>query len=452
MGLEQGSAKGDDISGFKRDARAPLNQQRERRSARRDEWRNDEQAPLASAVGVELEPGSATRDDAVGFERDARAPAKQRAPLTMPSTLIITNDFPPWVGGIESFVSEICELLDHDVVVYTSGSPDAAVSDRVRPFPVIRDGPLLLPTPKVAARASALLRAAGATRVIFGAAAPLGLLAPSLRRAGARQIVGLTHGHEVWWARLPVTRRLLRRIGDSCDHLTAISGYTARRIASALSPAARRRLLRLAPPVDTESFRPPRAAAIRSAVRCIAVGRLIPQKGVSTLLRAWRLVIDRTVRTAVARELIVVGDGPERARLERTINELELSECARIIGAVPRAQVIAQLQQASVFALPVRTQWAGLNPEGLGLAALEAAACGLPVIVGNSGGAPETVREGDTGFVVPSDDHQLLAERLSLLLDDPSLAQQMGSRGRRYVSAHFSMESARARLREALDL
>jgi phosphatidyl-myo-inositol dimannoside synthase len=119
---------------------------------------------------------------------------------------------------------------------------------------------------------------------------------------------------------------------------------------------------------------------------------------------------------------------------------------------LPRAGVIVQLQQASVFALPVRTRWAGLNAEGLGLAALEAAACGLPVIVGRSGGAPETVRDGDTGFVVQSDDHQLLAERLSLLLANPALALQMGSRGRRYVSAHFSMESARARLREALDL
>jgi phosphatidyl-myo-inositol dimannoside synthase len=370
----------------------------------------------------------------------------------MPRTLIITNDFPPWVGGIESFVSDVCELLDHDVVVYASGSPEAAVSDRERPFPVIRDGSLLLPTPRVAARAAALLRSAGATRVIFGAAAPLGLLAPSLRRAGARHIVGLTHGHEVWWARLPVARRLLRRIGDSCDHLTTISGYTASRIASALSPGARRRMLRLAPPVDTERFRPPQAAATRSATRCITVARLIPQKGVSTLLRAWRLVIDRATQSAVRREMIVVGDGPQRAWLERTIRELKLSESTRIIGALPRAGVITQLQQSSVFALPVRTQWAGLNPEGLGLAALEAAACGLPVIVGRSGGAPETVRDGDTGFVVRSDDHQLLAERLSLLLDNPSLAQQMGSRGRRYVSTHFSMESARARLRAALDL
>ena len=370
----------------------------------------------------------------------------------MPSTLIITNDFPPRVGGIESFVSEVCELLDHDVVVYASGSAGAAASDRERPFSVVRDGPLLLPTPRVAARATALLRAVGATRVIFGAAAPLGLLAPSLRRAGARRILGLTHGHETWWSRVPAARRLLRRIGDSCDHLTTISGYTERCIASALSPGARRRLLRLAPLIDIERFRPLEEAAVPRVSRCIAVARLVPQKGVSTLLRAWRTVIDRAAESCVARELIIVGDGPLRPRLERTIYDLELVDCACIIGALPRARVIGQLQQASVFALPVRTQWAGLNPEGLGLAALEAAACGLPIIVGDSGGAPETVRDGDTGFVVPSHDHRLLAERLSLLLDNPRLAQEMGSRGRRYVRAQFSTESARARLRKALDL
>jgi phosphatidyl-myo-inositol dimannoside synthase len=122
------------------------------------------------------------------------------------------------------------------------------------------------------------------------------------------------------------------------------------------------------------------------------------------------------------------------------------------MGALPRAGVIGELQQSSVFALPVRTQWSGLNPEGLGLAALEAAACGLPVIVGDSGGAPETVLDGDTGFVVPSLDHRRLADRLSLLLDNPRLAQEMGSRGRRYVRAQFSSESARVRLRDMLNL
>ena len=373
------------------------------------------------------------------------------AVLTVPATLIITNDFPPRVGGIESFVSELCELLDHDVAVYASGSADAA-SDRDRPYPVIRDGPLLLPTPRVAVRAVALLRAVGATRVIFGAAAPLGLLAPSLRRAGAGRIIGLTHGHETWWARVPAGRQLLRRIGDSCDHLTAISSFTERCVASALSPTARRRMLRLAPPVDMERFRPPEGAGGSRVTRCVAVARLIPQKGVSTLLRAWRMVIDSPRRGGDRRELIIVGDGPLRPRLERTIAELKLSDCARIIGALPHAGVVTQLQQASVFALPVRTQWAGLNPEGLGLAALEAAACGLPVVVGNSGGAPETVADGETGFVVPSHDHQQFAERLGSLLDNPRVAQQMGARGRRYVCTHFSTESARATLREALDL
>jgi phosphatidyl-myo-inositol dimannoside synthase len=370
----------------------------------------------------------------------------------VPSTLIITNDFPPRVGGIESFVSDICALLDHDVVVYASGSDGAGVSDRERPYPVVRDGPLLLPTPRVAGRAAGLLREFGATRVIFGAAAPLGLLAPSLRRVGARQIVGFTHGHETWWSRVPVARRLLRRIGDSCDHLTTISGYTERRIASALSPSARRRLRRLAPPVDIARFQPLEKTAVRSGVRCVAVARLIPQKGMSTLLRAWRTVIDRAARRGVDHDLIIVGDGPLRGRLERTIHDLELSDSARLIGALPRAGVIEQLQQASVFALPVRTRLAGLNPEGLGLAALEAASCGLPVIVGDSGGAPETVRDGDTGFVVRSGDHQQLAERLSWLLDNPQLAQEMGARGRRHVCAHFSTESARVKLREVLDL
>jgi phosphatidyl-myo-inositol dimannoside synthase len=392
------------------------------------------------------------RDDIIGFKRDARAPLSKGASVAVPPTLIITNDFPPRIGGIESFVSEICTLLDNDVVVYASGSPDAKASDRDRPFPVIRGGPLLLPTPRVARRAAGLLRAVGATRVIFGAAAPLGLLAPTLRCAGARQILGLTHGHETWWSRLPASRQLLRRIGDSCDHLTTISGYTERRIASALSPSARRRLLRLAPPVDIGRFRPPEGVAARSTGRCIAVARLIRRKGMATLLRAWRTVIDRSDPSGATRELVVVGDGPQRPRLERTIHELELSDQVRLIGALPREAVIGQLQRADVFALPVRTQLAGLNPEGLGLAALEAAACGLPVIVGHSGGAPETVRDSDTGFVVPSDDHQMLAERLSLLLDNPSLALEMGSRGRHYVCAHFSMDSARAKLHEALDL
>ena len=372
--------------------------------------------------------------------------------LIVPPTLIITNDFPPRIGGIESFVSEICTLLNYDVVVYASGSPGAAASDRDRGFPVIRDGPLLLPTPRVAARAVGLLRTCGATRVIFGAAAPLGLLGPSLRRAGASRILGLTHGHETWWALVPVARSMLRRIGDGCDHLTTISTYTERRIARALSPSARRRLLRLSPPVDTERFKPSEAKMSSDGARCVTVARLIPQKGIDTLLRAWRAVMDSPAAGGGPRELIVIGDGPLRTRVERTIHQLGLSGSIHLLGALPRAKVITYLQQSDVFALPVRSRLGGLNPEGLGLAALEAAACGLPVVVGESGGAPETIRDGDTGFVVPSHDHQMLAEKISLLLDNPSLARDMGARGRRFVTARFSTAVAGAQLRNALGL
>lgn len=358
--------------------------------------------------------------------------------------MIITNDFPPRIGGIESFVREVCGLLDDDVVVYTSGS-----DDRERPYPVIRDGNLLLPTPRVRDRAVQLFADHGCRRVVFGAAAPLGLLAPALRRAGATRIVGLTHGHETWWATLPGSRRLLHRIGEGCDHLTTISAYTRRRIAPALSSAARDRLLQLAPPVDTGAFRPPDAQAYRDGPpRCIAVGRFVAQKGFSTLLLAWRRVVDRLADA----ELVLVGDGPRRAALQNSIATLGLRDCVRLTGPLPRERVIAELQQADVFALPVRTRLAGLNPEGLGLAALEAAACGLPVIVGRSGGAPETVRPGRTGFVVEPGDDQELAVRLAAVLGNRSQAQAMGAAGRAFVVEQFGLAAARATLRDALQL
>jgi phosphatidyl-myo-inositol dimannoside synthase len=366
----------------------------------------------------------------------------------MARTLIITNDFPPRIGGIESFIADICELLDFDVVVYASGPSGPESGDAERPYPVIRDGSLLLPTSRLAGRTTDVLRRYGATRVIFGAAAPLGLLAPSLRRAGAQRIIGLTHGHETWWAALPGTRHLLRRIGDGCDHLTAISSYTSARVGRALSRTARARLLRLPPPVDTTRFVP--ATRDEHSSRSIAVGRFVPQKGFSTLLQAWRLVLNDHAASGAPPELILVGDGPDRPRLKSMISDLGLGETVRMAGAMPRAGVITALQQADLFALPVRTRLGGLNPEGLGLAALEAAACGLPVIIGDSGGAPETVRHGKSGFVVDPHDSVELAKRITTLLTDRDLARTMGAAGRCLVEETFSSRPARATLRRAL--
>jgi phosphatidylinositol alpha-1,6-mannosyltransferase len=184
----------------------------------------------------------------------------------------------------------------------------------------------------------------------------------------------------------------------------------------------------------------------------VAVGRFVAQKGFDTLLHAWRRVLDQVSDRAALPELVLVGDGPQRPRLQGLIDRLGLPAAVRITGAVPRTQVLVELRRADVFALPMRTRLAGLNPEGLGLAAIEAAACGLPVLVGNSGGAPETVLPGRTGFVLDPHDPIGLADRLTAVLADPVVGRAMGAAGRRFVGERFGAEQARRTLLRALDL
>jgi phosphatidylinositol alpha-1,6-mannosyltransferase len=374
------------------------------------------------------------------------------------TTLVVTNDFPPRIGGIESFVALACRLLDDDVAVLTSTAAGSAYGDAAAPYPVERLPGPLLPTPAVGRAAVDLLRRSGADRVLFGAAAPLALLAPTLRAAGAHRIVALTHGHETWWATVPGSRTLLRRIGDEVDVLTTISDYVSERIASALSPAGRAKLVRLPPPVDLDVFRPgdpPRSGAgTRIEVdggtkRVVGVGRLVRRKGFDTLLDAWGLLGRGS--SVAGPQLVLVGDGPERSSLERQVRRSRLRGVT-FTGALGPAGVLGQLRRADVFALPVRTRLAGLDPEGLGLAALEASACGLPVVVGRSGGAPETVVPGRTGYVVDPDDPYELATRLADLLADPGHARELGAAGRVFVGDRYGADRARRVLRTALGL
>src|ERR1700722_572841 len=179
-------------------------------------------------------------------------------PPQMAKILIVTNDFPPRAGGIQSFVHALAlRLPPGQVVVYAPAWAGAAEFDQRQPFPVLRPPTsLMLPVPSVRRRAVQALTDHGCDTVLFGAAAPLGLLAPALRAAGARRIVALTHGHEAGWAALPVARSLLRRIGDSVDVVTYLGEYFRVRLARALSPAAAARMARLAPGVDTAEFHP----------------------------------------------------------------------------------------------------------------------------------------------------------------------------------------------------
>src|ERR1022692_2143967 len=212
----------------------------------------------------------------------------------MPKVLIVTNDFPPRAGGIQSFVHALAvRMPPGQVVVYAPAWEGAASYDARAPFPVVRHPTsLMLPLPSVAKRAAGILRSSGCDTVLFGAAAPLGLLAPSLRRAGARRVVAITHGHEAGWAVLPGARSLLRRIGDSVDVMTYLGEYTRARLARALTPQAAGRLARLAPGVDTGAFHPGAGgAAVRERLGLdgpvvVCVSRLVARKGQDTPIRA----------------------------------------------------------------------------------------------------------------------------------------------------------------------
>ncbi|MGC0313744.1 glycosyltransferase family 4 protein [Kitasatospora acidiphila] len=370
----------------------------------------------------------------------------------MASTLVITNDFPPRQGGIETFVhAMVTRMPADDVVVYTSREPGDRAYDATLPFPVVRDSSrMLLPSGRVGRRAIEIARAHGCDRVWFGAAAPLGLLAPTLRRNGIRRMVATTHGHEIWWARTPGARQLLRRIGGSVDAVTYLGQYTRARIAPALGPRAG--LSRLVPGVDAEVFRPDDAAGERLRAELglagkrviVCVARMVPRKGQDMLIRALPL-IRREVPEAV---LLVVGKGPHEAEL-RKLAQQYAPGAVHFVGGKTHAETPAYYAAADVFAMPCRTRKGGLEAEGLGIVFLEAAACGLPVVVGNSGGAPDTVLDGKTGYVVNGAEPVAIAAALTRILCDPDRAA-MGAAGRAWVQESWSWDASARRLTDLL--
>jgi phosphatidyl-myo-inositol dimannoside synthase len=378
----------------------------------------------------------------------------------MRRVLIVTNDFPPRRGGIQSFVHELAlRLPAGTVAVYAPAWDGAGAFDARQPFPVVRHPTsLMLPVPGVAGRAAGMLRDYGCDTVLFGAAAPLGLLAPALRTAGARRVVALTHGHEAGWAALPGASALLRRIGDQVDALTYLGEYFRARLAGVLSPRAAAALVRLAPGVDTATFRPGAGgAAIRERLGIgreqpvvVCVSRMVPRKGQDTLIRAWPRVACRIAGRPV---LLLVGDGPYRPHLVRQagrVGAVHGPGSIRFTGPVPRGELAAHYDAGDVFAMPCRTRRGGLDLEGLGLVYLEAAATGLPVVGGDSGGAPDAIVNGETGYVVPGRDHAALAGRLIELLADPAGAAAMGEKGLAWVEREWRWDLVAGRLREIL--
>ena len=362
--------------------------------------------------------------------------------------LFVTNDFGPRSGGIETMV---IGLLQHrpfgQTIVYTSFQENAEHYDAewlsnygVR---VIRDqSKVLLPTPRVAAELKRIIHSETITTVAFGAAAPLGLLSASIKRAGVSRIVAITHGHEVWWAKVFPFNLLLRRIGSTVDVMTHLGEFTRITISKALSSDAQRTLVQLAPGTNFDHFKPTDASLLRQTLGLddkkvmVCVGRLIHRKGQDKLIQAMPEIL-KSVPNA---HLLLIGDGPYREYLQKLVEKNNLEEAVTFKGRVEFEDLPMYMCAGDIFAMPSRSRLMGLEVEGLGSAYLEATACGLPILAGNSGGIPDAVIHNKTGLVVNGRDEKQIAAAAIELLSNSVSANEMGMYGRQWILENWRWE------------
>lgn len=370
--------------------------------------------------------------------------------------LLVTNDFPPKVGGIQSYLWELWRRLPpDDFAVLTSPYRGASDFDRVQPFTVRRTPePVLLPSPLMTHRIRGMADSFGAELVVLDPAVPLGLVGPELGRPYA----AVLHGAEVTVpGRLPVSRSLLGRVLRGASLLISAGGYPEReaeRAAGGHLPP----VVQIPPGVDVSRFVPLSAleqAGVRARLGLPAKGllvasvsRLVPRKGMDVLIEASA----RLARGGRFNDLCVAiaGSGRDRARLERLITRTGAP--VRLLGRIPDHDLADFYACADVFALPCRSRWHGLEQEGFGIVFLEAAAAGVASVAGDSGGAAEAVADGKTGLVVarPSDPGEV-AQALERLLDDPDLRRSQGEAGRARALNEFAYDRLADRLHDALD-
>lgn len=367
--------------------------------------------------------------------------------------LLITNDFGPRAGGIETFVIGLLGRMPHSsTVVYTSGQGETRGYDHEwldrNGTKVIRDNSsILLPTPRVIRQILEVIVNEKITHIWFGAAAPLALMMPVLKRKNpSLRSFALTHGHEVWWAKIPPFSLLMRIIGASVDGIGYLADYTRREISKGLRPRDRGKLVQIAPGIDIDLFRPIEDESILGQLReslqlnekriIISVGRLVHRKGQDRLVEA----LPHLKREFPDLHLILVGTGPYEGHLRDLVSKKGVDESVSFVGRLELEELPRYLSLAEIFAMPSRDRLAGLEVEGLGIVYLEASSCSLPVIVGRSGGAPDALIDGETGLLVDGRDVDSIVDACRKLLADPLRSKSMGARGREWITSHWSWD------------
>lgn len=362
--------------------------------------------------------------------------------------LFVTNDFGPRAGGIETFIIGLIERRPFgQTIVYTSWQDNAASYDAEWRskfgVEVIRDpSKILLPTPRVALALRKIIRTRGITTAAFGAAAPLGLLSASMKRAGVKRSVALTHGHEVWWAKVFPFNFLLRRIGSTVDVLTYLGEFTRSAISNALTNNAQQAMVKIAPGIDTDHFVPTDASLLRRSLGLenkkviVSVGRLVHRKGQDYLIQSMPSILHQVPNA----HLLLVGQGPYLEHLQKLVKEHGLESAVTFIGRVDYKELPQYLCVGDIFAMPSRSRLMGLEVEGLGIVYLEASSCGLPVLAGNSGGAPDAVKQSETGLVVSGTDEKQIASAAIELLNNSDSSKKMGLAGRQWIVNNWRWE------------
>ncbi len=348
-------------------------------------------------------------------------------------TLVVTNDLPPRRGGIQTFVHEILRRLDPDsFAVFGPAESGSAAFDASAGYEIHRYGGSVIPIPRVAKAVAEVAAATGAGQIMLGSGMPNAYLIPLLRRHDLPTALVITHGNEAGWAQLPGGRALVQPL-NGARAVTYLGDFTYRILSRYIQPAAK--LHRLSPGVDTDRFSPGNGGVdfrrrhnMSNAFVIGTLTRLVPRKGVDLLIRA----LPHVRRAVPDAHVLVAGDGPHRRELENLARHLSVDDRVVFAGSVPESELPAAYDAMDVFALPTHTRRWGVDIEGLGIVFLEASAAGVPILVGDSGGSVDAVRDRETGNLIGTNPEAIAAEIVELAHNE-TRRREMGAHGRQWM-------------------
>ncbi len=368
--------------------------------------------------------------------------------MDVPHTLVVTNDYPPRVGGIQRTLEALVDQLPPDrVSVLCPGWDEAEAFDAAVPYRVLRQPERFLwPTPEVARRVEKAVRETGAEVVLFGATYPLAMIGPRLAARGIPYLAA-AHGFEYWLSVMPGAHSLVRYATSKAARVPVMcSAFIARTVRTAVP--ARVPVSVLYPGADIEAFHPDLPTddlreryGVGDRPLVVCVSRLVARKGQDVLIEGMSEV-RRRVPDAT---LLIVGGGPYEDHLRDLAGEAPEGSVI-FAGQVSEEELPRHYTVGDVFAMPCRTRLGGLEVEGWGNVFIEAAACGRPVVVGDSGGAREALVDGQTGILVDGAVVASVADAVAALLGDPALARRMGEAGRARVERSHTWPAIAERL------